>query len=57
MKLLSRDEILAASDLTKELVEVPEWGGSVYVRAMTGTERDSYEESVLEIRPVVEESG
>lgn len=50
MKLLTREDILAASDLKRELVEVPEWGGSVYVRAMTGTERDSFEESIIEIR-------
>lgn len=50
MKILTRDEILSATDLKRELVEVPEWGGSVYVRAMTGTERDSFEESIIEIR-------
>ena len=41
--MLSRDQILASDDLPKELVPVPEWGGSVYVRTMTGTERDGVE--------------
>jgi len=39
-----RDEILAASDLPQEAVVVPEWGGvTVYVRTLTGAERDEYE--------------
>lgn len=42
MNLLNRDAILQAQDLTKELVEVPEWGGEVYVRALTAAERDRY---------------
>lgn len=32
---LNRDAILAADDLETREVEVPEWGGSVRVRAMT----------------------
>ena len=40
---LTRDAILAADDLPRERVEVPEWGGEVYLRAMTGTEREAYE--------------
>ena len=44
---LSRDAILNASDITTEEVTVPEWGGEVLVRTMTGAERDLYEKSVL----------
>jgi hypothetical protein len=40
---LTRDSILNAKDLKKELVKVPEWGGEVYVRCMTGSERDAFE--------------
>jgi hypothetical protein len=40
---LSRDEILAHSDLAYEDVNVPEWGGVVVVQAMTGAERDRFE--------------
>jgi hypothetical protein len=40
---LDRKAILQADDLALELVNVPEWGGEVYVRAMTGTERDRFE--------------
>lgn len=45
MTLLNKTAILAADDLKKELVKVPEWGGSVYIRAMTGEERDAFEVS------------
>lgn len=40
---LTRDQILNHDDLQRELVQVPEWGGEVYVRTMTGSERDAYE--------------
>ena len=34
MGILTREQVLDTSDLPIELVEVPEWGGSVYVRGM-----------------------
>lgn len=37
--MLSRDDILGADDLARELVHVEEWGGDVYVRCLTGAER------------------
>jgi hypothetical protein len=46
MPILSRDAILTADDLAFEEVEVPEWGGSVRIRCLTGTERDNFEASV-----------
>jgi len=39
--LLSKDAILAAVDIKSEDVDVPEWGGTVRVRTMTGLERDA----------------
>ena len=39
--LLSKAAILAAQDLPTEDVNVPEWGGPVRVRTMTGAERDA----------------
>jgi hypothetical protein len=48
MAILTAEQILAAQDMKKELVKVPEWGGEVYVRAMTGTERDQFEASMIE---------
>lgn len=47
MKTLNRDDILSADDLRTESVAVPEWGGQVIVRELTGTERDAYESSVV----------
>jgi len=47
MAILSRDDILKADDLQKELVPVPEWGGDVWVYGMTGGERDAFEAEVL----------
>lgn len=41
--VLTRAAILEAEDLPRERVEVPEWGGSVYVRTMTGAEKDRFE--------------
>ena len=46
-KLLGRDEILAAVDVQTIRVPVPEWGGEVLVRALTGRERDKFEESLM----------
>lgn len=46
-RLLDRAAILGASDVQSERVEVPEWGGHVYVRAMTGTDRDAWEQMLV----------
>lgn len=43
---LSRASILAADDLKREEVDVPEWGGTVYIAAMTGAMRDAWEASL-----------
>ena len=48
MNILSKDAILAADDLPRETVNVPEWGGEVLVRTMSGTDRDAFEASLLE---------
>lgn len=50
MALLTRDQILKAQDLPTEDVPVPEWGGTVRVRALTGAERDAFEQSIVEQR-------
>lgn len=34
-QMLSTEQILAASDLVEQVVEVPEWGGAVRIRTMT----------------------
>lgn len=45
-KLLKKNDIVAAEDLKHEDVDVPQWGGTVRVRMMTGTERDEFRASV-----------
>jgi CO/xanthine dehydrogenase FAD-binding subunit len=45
--MLTREMILGADDLPKQEVAVPEWGGSVYVRALTGAERVQFERVVF----------
>jgi hypothetical protein len=47
---LKKDEILKAQDFIFEDVDVPEWGGKVRIRCMTGSERDAYEASVYEFK-------
>ena len=48
VRMLSAEEILAADDLAEEVVDVPEWDGSVLVRELTGTVRDWYQKSLIE---------
>ena len=43
MAILTADQILKADDAKLLEVDVPEWGGSVYIRVMSVGERDSYE--------------
>lgn len=45
---LSKAAILAAQDCKVEKVEVKEWGGEVFVRTLSGAERDAFEESYVE---------
>ncbi len=43
MGCLSVDQILAAKDIKVHPVDVPEWGGAIYVKTISGTERDRFE--------------
>lgn len=45
MPILTAEQIRSQKQLTRELVDVPEWGGEVFVRVMTGRERDEFEVS------------
>ena len=47
VKVLSKDDIIQANDLPREFVEVPEWGGGVWVYGLSGTMRDAYELMVI----------
>lgn len=50
MAYLGKADILAAQDLQYEDVAVPEWGGTVRVRGLTGRERDAFEAAVASAR-------
>lgn len=44
---LTKEQILSVHDLSIEVAEVPEWGGSLGIRTMTGTERDAFESDLF----------
>lgn len=50
MTILTREQILEKDDLKRELVAVPEWGGEVLVRELTGRERDQYESGIISMK-------
>lgn len=50
MALLGRNAILEAKDLETKDIPVPEWGGEVRIRMLTGEERDQFEASMVELR-------
>ena len=37
--MLTRKQILECADIPTEIVKVPEWGGEVLVKGLTGAER------------------
>ena len=41
---LSRDAILAVQDLNMKKIAVPQWGGDVYIKQLSGAEQDRYEQ-------------
>jgi hypothetical protein len=45
--LLNRDAILNVNDIKIQEVDVPEWGGKVLVKTLSGSERDSFEASIV----------
>jgi hypothetical protein len=46
--MLTREEILSKTKLKTETVNVPEWGGPVFVSEMTGEARERWELSLQE---------
>lgn len=51
MKILNRQEIVAAKDIQTREVPIPEWGEGVgvVVRMMTGADRNLFEKSIVAI--------
>lgn len=50
MSSLNREAILAADDRPVEQVDVPEWGGAVNVRALSGEQRGKIEQLAYDIQ-------
>ncbi|MFF7365813.1 hypothetical protein [Streptomyces sp. NPDC008125] len=51
MTLLTADQITAADDRSWEDVTVPEWNGTVRVLALSGTDRNAYQASLVVLGP------
>lgn len=47
MGFLSKTDIFAAQDIKKELCHVEPWGGDVFLKGMSGAERDAFESSIM----------
>lgn len=46
---LTAEQVLAASDIETEAVDVPEWGGKVNIRGLTAAQRDRYDREIVNI--------
>jgi hypothetical protein len=45
---LSKSSILSAGDVKLDKVNVPEWGGDVYIKTISGLDRDCFEDGYNE---------
>ncbi|MGW1000481.1 hypothetical protein [Streptomyces sp. NPDC002520] len=54
---LNRDAILGAVDVQSDTVPVPEWGGDVIIRGLTGDELDAFQGSIRQFRPSFDGKG
>jgi len=46
---LTKEQIFEVKDLKTEKVHIKEWNGDVFVRTLTGAERDKFEKSIFNI--------
>ena len=52
MAILTRDQILGANDTKREKVNVPEWGGDLWVQSLNGHEKARYQQITTSMRQV-----
>ena len=57
MRVLSAADIIQCDDKKLEPVDVPEWGGTVWIRTMTASERDAFEQEFVDLRQGKTRSG
>lgn len=50
MPYVTRDQVLSAADIQTEAVDVPEWGGTILVRGLTGAQRDELERFSVDVK-------
>lgn len=48
--LLTKEQILQSEDRESVDVEIKEWGGTVRLAVMSGTARDAYESSLIDLK-------
>lgn len=53
MAALTRDLVLAASDQKSQVIEVPEWGGSVTLRTLSGADQFKVYRCASDVDPVI----
>jgi hypothetical protein len=47
MKCLTKENIFKSEAVEKEWVDIPEWAGGLYVKVMSGEERDAFETAMF----------
>ncbi len=47
MNCLTKENIFKSEDAKKEWVDIPEWAGGLYVKVMSGEERDAFETAMF----------
>ena len=48
--MLDKKAILNSNDLPQEELTIPQWGGILFVRTLSGSERDEFEQSCISKR-------
>ena len=48
MSGLTKEQIFGADDIQRVKLNVPEWGGDIWVQGMNGAQRDRFEASIVQ---------
>lgn len=46
-KVLTKNDIFKSEDIVKEYVDISEWDGGLYIKVLSGEERDSFEAAMF----------